>query len=63
MPLIIGDLKATITVMPSSSGVPDADGAADVRDSEHEHLRRQAARRFELERQILQRDPDLLGGQ
>ena len=63
MPLIIGNIKATITVGPSTAGVSEqAPTATGVRDSEVERMRALSAERFESERKIVQRDPQLLGG-
>jgi hypothetical protein len=61
MALIIGSLEASITVVepPPDTG---AKNAADIRDEFMERARAQAERRFEEERRIDQRDPDLLGG-
>lgn len=65
MPLIIGDLKATIHVRASSerdSSAPTEAGRFGAGE-EAEPARRLAALRFESERKVLQRDPDILGGQ
>ena len=60
MPLIIGSLEASITVVdtPAASAAPKNE----MRDEFMERIREQAARRFEDERKVDQRDPDFLGG-
>lgn len=62
MPLIIGELHARIEVERPRTPEPTAPGCE--RDAEERRRAAAlAAERFERERRIEQRDPDLLGGQ
>ncbi len=63
MPLIIGNLDARIAVSEEISRDHGGPDPVDVRDRFLEQMRRDSARRFEEERKIQQRDPDLLGGE
>jgi len=59
MPLIIGEIHAHIEV---ESRKDVSSPATDQRDEEKRRTLAIAAERFARERQIDQRDPDLLGG-
>ena len=58
MPLIIGQLNANINVV--GGGSPET--PTEKRDDERARARATAEARFDRERRIDQRDPDLLGG-
>jgi hypothetical protein len=63
MPLIIGNLIATIDI---SGGAPPAalpPQRGELVDEEQRSARALAAARLEAERKVDQRDPDRLGGQ
>jgi hypothetical protein len=61
MPLIIGNLTATIEVVASPPATAAPRG--EIVDEEQRRARALAAARLEAERKIDQRDPDRLGGQ
>jgi len=63
MPLVIGDINATITVLPPKPVLDEEAPEIDLRATEIERARALSALRLDAERQIEQRDPDLLGGQ
>jgi hypothetical protein len=60
MPLIIGEINANIEVERRTEAAPSPPAVG--RDEEKRRAMALAAERFERERRIDQRDPDLLGG-
>lgn len=65
MPLVIGEINARIEVDETSAerpAMPSANAAPSLLDDEASRARALAAARFDAERRIDQRDPDLLGG-
>jgi hypothetical protein len=62
MPLVIGDIHATITVVQPKIGAESRDLGTSVRDSEHERMRAVDAVRLEAERRIDVRETALSRG-